>query len=230
MPDVDSPSRNAPRRESSTKNRENSDRNANHGRQPRVNDFRLGIEVEVKTRHFQFTRSHPMGDDGTTMMPRPLDRSNTQRSHAVQHRVLGAYPLLPISPSRNTLDSRDNSYRDNTEQMSAPPHDGTSRSSARRSRSQPRRVTHLPQPSDVHISPDDPVSGQAAELIHEFIHPHHHHDSQDNLLETEEELDEAGGDAAIIAKELEEMQNRVWWRRPSALWYARFCIPLSVQF
>ena len=76
----------------------------------------------------------------------------------------------------------------------------------------------IPQPYDVSTNPESPVSGQAAGLIHEFIHPHHH--SREDLLSAEEELDEAGDDAPAIAKELEEMQSRVWWRRPSALWYA----------
>ena len=138
----------------------------------------------------------------------------------------GAYPLVPIPSSRNDQD------RDSGDEMTSPPNDGTSRStpahsSARHSHhSRPRRVPYLPQPSDVHTSPDDPVSEQAAELLHEFVHPHHHHNSRDNLFETEEELDDAGDDAAVIAKEREEMRSRVWWRRPSALWYARFRIPL----
>ncbi|KAF9647561.1 MFS general substrate transporter [Thelephora ganbajun] len=106
--------------------------------------------------------------------------------------------------------------------MSRPPNNRSSRStsahsSMRRSRSRPRRVPYLPLPSDIPINPDSPVSEQAAELIHEFVHPHHH--SGENLLEPEEELDEANGDAPIIAKELEEMRSRAWWRRPSALWF-----------
>jgi hypothetical protein len=143
------------------------------------------------------------------------------RPHAVPLRDLAAYPLTPTSSSRNP-------GGDSRQEMSPPPNNRTSGSTSvhspvRRSNSRQSRAPYLPQSSDVHINPDSPVSKQAAELIHEFVHPHHH--SQENLLEREEELDEAGGDAPIIAKELEEMQSRVWWRRPSALWYTLYILP-----
>ena len=149
----------------------------------------------------------------------PTGRVSTS-PHAIPHRVSSAYPLTPISPSRNTPNDTDDSDRNGGQEMSRPPNDRTSRSTSansttRRTRS---RVPYLPQPSDVPINPDSPVSERAAGLIHEFIHPHHHR-SEEDLLATEEELDETGSDASIIAKELEEMQSRVWWRRPSALWY-----------
>ena len=146
----------------------------------------------------------------------------SKRPRVVPRSVLAAYSLIPTSPSRNTPDGRDDPDRDSGYEMSRPPNDRTSRStsansSVRRSGSRPRRVPYLPLPSDVPINPDSPVSEQAAGLIHEFVHPHPHH-SRENLPEAEEELDD--GDAPIIAKELEEMQSRVWWKRPSALWYA----------
>ena len=125
---------------------------------------------------------------------------------------LGAIPLTPISPSRNSPGDTDDPDIDGGQEMSRSPN-----STARRNRP---RAPYLPQPSDVPINPDSPVSEQAAELIHGFIHPHHRTDSQETLLAAEEELGDAGGDAPIIAKELEEMRSRVWWRRPSALWYA----------
>jgi len=139
----------------------------------------------------------------------------SRRPHAAPRSVLVAYPLTPITPSHNTPDGRDDPDRDSGQEMSRSA--TSARSSARRSPSRPRRVPYLPLPSDVPTNPDSPVSGQAAELIHEFVHPHHHR-SRENLLETEEELDD-GGDAPIIAKELEEMRSRAWWKRPSALWY-----------
>lgn len=145
---------------------------------------------------------------------------NTRRPrvHAGPLRVSAAYPLTPISSPRNVLDGAGDPDRD--QEMSLPPNRSTSAPPpVRQSGSRTRRVPYLPQSSDVHINPDSPVSEQAADLIHDFVHPHHHHHSQDNLLETEEELDETDSDAPIIAKELEEMQSRVWWRRPSALWY-----------
>lgn len=146
----------------------------------------------------------------------------SMKPHAVSRSVPAAYPLTPISPSRNTSDGRDDPNGDSDQEMSRPANNRTSgltsaRSSARRSPSRPRRVPYLPLPSDVPINPDDPVSEQTAELLHEFVHPHHHH-PRENPPETEEELD-GGGDAPIIAKELEEMQSRVWWKRPSAVWY-----------
>jgi hypothetical protein len=49
------------------------------------------------------------------------------------------------------------------------------------------------------------------------------------LLEGEEEFDAAVGDALVIEKELAEMRSRVWWRRPSALWYALFPIRILVK-
>ena len=152
-------------------------------------------------------------------------RRSQRPPHVVPHGA--AYPLTPLSSSRNIPSGRDDFDRDSDQEMSRPSNNrtgGSAHSPVRRSHSRPRRVPHFPQPSDVHISPESPVSGQAAELIHEFIHPHHHHHSQESLLETEEEPDKAGDDAPIIAKELEEMQSRVWWRRPSALWYALYML------
>lgn len=150
--------------------------------------------------------------------------------HAISPGVLSAYPLTPISPSRDTPDDTDDPVRDGGQEMSRPHNDRASgsasaNSTARRTRP---RVPYLPQPSDVPINPDSPVSEQAAGLLHEFIHPHHHNHSEENLFATEEELDETDGDAPIIAKELEEMRSRVWWRRPSALWYA-LNMPTSSQ-
>jgi hypothetical protein len=147
--------------------------------------------------------------------------SGNRRQHADQHAVLSAYPLTPVSPSRGTPNGHDDPGRNNSQEMSRSPNDGTSRltsphSSTRRS----RLHTRIPLPSDVFIDPGSPVSERAAELIHEFVHPHHHYHSGENLLETDEELDEADDKASIIAREFEEMQSRVWWRRPSALWYA----------
>ena len=142
--------------------------------------------------------------------------------HGGTLRVSASYPLTPLSSSRNALDSGGDLDRDSGQEMSLPPSrsEVSAHSSVRRSGSRPRRVPYLPQSSDVHINPDSPVSEQAADLIHEFVHPHHRQHSRENLLETEEELDDTDSDAPIIAKELEEMQSRVWWRRPSALWYA----------
>jgi len=152
------------------------------------------------------------------------------RPHVVPLRELAAHLPTPTSPFRNTPDGGDDPVRDSNQEMSPPSNNRTGKSTSvdspvRHSSSRPSRVPPLLQPSDVHINPESPVSKQAAQLIHEFVHPHHHHHSQENLLETEEDLDEAGGDAPVIAKELEEMRSRVWWRRPSALWYALYILP-----
>jgi len=146
------------------------------------------------------------------------------RPHVVPLRDLAAHSLTPTSPFRNTPDGGDDPARDSDQEMSSS-NNRTGRSTSvhsavGHSSSRPSRVPHLLQPSDVDVNPEGPVSKQAAQLIHEFVHPHHHHHSQENLLEAQEELDEAGGDAPVIAKELEEMQSRAWWKRPSALWYA----------
>ena len=150
--------------------------------------------------------------------------------HVVPLRDLAAYPPTPSSSFRNIPHGRDDPDRDSGQDMPSPPNNRTRistsvHSSVKHSGSHSRRVPYLPQPSDVDINPDSPISPQAAELIHEFVHPHHHHHSRENLLETEDELDDAGGDAPIIAKELEEMQSRVWWKRPSAFWYAPYILP-----
>ena len=151
---------------------------------------------------------------------------SSRRPRVNPRRDFAAYPLAPIIPSRNSLDSRDELDEGSDHEMSRLPIDESSRStsahsSVRRGRSYPRQAPYLPLPSDVSTNPDSAVSEQAAELIHEFVHPHHRHPSRENLLDAEEELgDEVGGNAPVIAKELEEMRARVWWRRPSALWYA----------
>ena len=148
----------------------------------------------------------------------PLGHGN-ERPRAILRSVSAAYPLIPISSSRDSLNSRELD-RGNSQEMSRLPNDrSTSARSPIRGGSRPRQAPYLPLPSDVPNNPDSPVSEQAAELIHEFIHPHPH-PSQENLLEAEEELDDAGGDAPVIAKELEEMRGRAWWKRPSALWCA----------
>ena len=133
-----------------------------------------------------------------------------RRPHVAARSTFVAYPLTPISPSRNAANGPNDPGGGDSEEMSPPPNNRTIRP----------RVPYLPQPSDVPVNPDSPVSEQVAGLIHEFIHPHPHH-SRENLLVTEEDPDDAGGDdAPAIARELEEMQTRVWWKRPSALWYA----------
>ena len=140
--------------------------------------------------------------------------------------VSAAYPLTPLPSSRSSPNAP--KIESDSGQEMPRPHDRSNRSTSahspiRRGRPRPRQVPpYLPLPSDIPANPDSPVSEQTAGLIHEFIHPHHH--SQENLSEAEEELDATGGDAPVIAKELEEMRSRVWWRRPSALWYV-LCIP-----
>lgn len=47
----------------------------------------------------------------------------------------------------------------------------------------------------------------------------HRHHSRESLFGAEQTFDEAGEVTSVIANELKEMQSRVWWRRPSALWY-----------
>ena len=144
------------------------------------------------------------------------------RSHAIPRSVSAAYPLIPLSSSHKSLDEPGG---DSGQPMSHP-RNATStgltsaHSSVRWGRSRPHQTPYLPLPSDVPTNPDNPVSGQAAELIHEFVHPHNHHHSRENLFGVEEEPDGPGGNTPVIAKELEEMQSRVWWKRPSALWYA----------
>lgn len=148
------------------------------------------------------------------MMPGRAGR----RPRAAARSPPAAYPLTHISSSPDTPTSPLDPDRDGLEMSRLSNNGGRLTSVNPSTRHSRLRVPYLPQPSDVAANPDSPVSEQAAELIHEFIHPHHHHHSRENL--TEEEPDDAGDDAPTIARELEEMQSRVWWRRPSALWYA----------
>ena len=141
------------------------------------------------------------------------------------------YPLSPLSSSRNFVDvlhepDKGSSGQQMSRRLPLPDHGFSNKSASARpfightsaGPSRPQHAPYLPLPSDIPADPDSPVSEQTAELLHEFVHPHHHR-SQENLHEADE-FDEPGGDASVIAKELEEMRSRVWWKRPSAVWYA----------
>ena len=141
------------------------------------------------------------------------------KPHPIPRTTSAAYPLIPIPSSRNLLDEPDG---DNGQEMSRPRNDSPSRETSPHSTVKPGRShpPYLPLPTDVPTNPDSPISEQVPQLIHESVHPHSNHQWGENLFGAEDEPDEADGDAPVIAKELEEMQSRVWWKRPSALWYA----------
>lgn len=142
------------------------------------------------------------------------------RPHAIPRSPSpAAYPLAPIPSTHNPHDQPGGV---SGQQMSLLPNDRSTRSTPAHSplkqgRSLPHHPSYIPLPTDVPTNPDNPVSEQAAELIHEFVHPHH---LREDPFGEEEEPDEPGGNTPVIAEELKEMRSRVWWRRPSALWYA----------
>ncbi|KDQ61041.1 hypothetical protein JAAARDRAFT_32037 [Jaapia argillacea MUCL 33604] len=79
-------------------------------------------------------------------------------------------------------------------------------------------IPYLPDgPADL-LLPEGQVGEEAAELLHEFIHPHHH--------PVEETLPEDGpppGDDGPLGSsdqaELEVRKNLPWWKRPSPYWF-----------
>ena len=99
--------------------------------------------------------------------------------------------------------------------MSHPPSGGSSGApisdSIRWGRSRP---CHVPLPSDspANLAGTGSTSGQATGTIHLRRPP-------EDLLDIEGVFDEASGAGPVVAKELEEMRSRIWWRRPSAIWY-----------
>lgn len=80
-----------------------------------------------------------------------------------------------------------------------------------------QRTGYIPQGEEIFL-PDAPVDEQAAELLHEFMHPHHHEES--TLLDpedldspiTDEEEDEGH------AEEVASWKKLPWWKRPSPYW------------
>lgn len=70
----------------------------------------------------------------------------------------------------------------------------------------------LPGPTDLALT-EGAVSEEAAELLHEFVHPHQHH--ADQTLVAEDVVD------TYLEEEDEELLRRPslpWYKRPSPLW------------
>lgn len=65
------------------------------------------------------------------------------------------------------------------------------------------------------VFPDGPISEENAELLNEFVHPHHHQ-SEDTLIESEP--DDADSSGAL--------QSLPWWKRPSPLWQVHLAYKL----
>ncbi|KAI0362392.1 MFS general substrate transporter [Trametes cingulata] len=89
-------------------------------------------------------------------------------------------------------------------------------------------IALLPQGPDDLMVPGGSVGEEAAELLHEFVHPHHH--------ESEETLAEEGGPSGASAGENEEEEpfkvdrewrkKLPWWKRPSPWWFLAY-VPFS---
>ncbi|KAI0333493.1 MFS general substrate transporter [Cubamyces sp. BRFM 1775] len=83
----------------------------------------------------------------------------------------------------------------------------------------------LPQGPDDLMDPGAPIGEEAAELLHEFIHPHH--DSEDTLAGEGDALDP---DAQQEEDEFEIdhawREKLPWWKRPSPWWFLAY-VPFS---
>lgn len=91
-----------------------------------------------------------------------------------------------------------------------------SRSHSRRAVSRPRTsrntsvasILYLPTGPAALIDPDGPIDEEAAELLQEFIHPHHH--AEDALVEE---------DNAATEEAIQQWRRGLpWWKRPSPWW------------
>ncbi|THG99442.1 hypothetical protein EW145_g7263 [Phellinidium pouzarii] len=81
------------------------------------------------------------------------------------------------------------------------------------SRSRSRPPPYLSQGQDALLLPQDSITEEAVELLHEFVHPHHRNDIQvaeDLLLEE--------GSSPDDDEDWEAMQKRPWYKRPSPWW------------
>ena len=65
-------------------------------------------------------------------------------------------------------------------------------------------VPLLPQGPETLVLPEGPVGEDVAELLHEFVHPHHRTD--ETLI----------GD--VVQEEIGENAKLPWWKRPSPWW------------
>lgn len=101
-----------------------------------------------------------------------------------------------------------------------------SRSQSRRAISRPRTsrnpsvasISYLPTGPSALIEPDGQIGEEAAELLHEFIHPHHH--AEDTLIaEVEEGEEDEDDDDGAFEEAIEEWRRGLpWWKRPSPWW------------
>ncbi|KAH8116885.1 MFS general substrate transporter [Phellopilus nigrolimitatus] len=106
------------------------------------------------------------------------------------------------------------------------------RSQTSKSRSRQRRshhassssVPYLSQGPDALLLPEGPVTEEAVELLHEFVHPRHrdkHRADPDGTLveETVESAEEeSGGEDVGEEEDREALKLLPWYRRPSPLW------------
>ncbi|KAI0780685.1 major facilitator superfamily domain-containing protein [Trametes elegans] len=86
----------------------------------------------------------------------------------------------------------------------------------------------LPQGPEDLIAPGGAIGEEAAELLHEFVHPHHH-----QAEETLAGEDGPAGIAAEVEEEEEDFNHDIlwrkklpWWKRPSAWWFLSY-VPFS---
>ncbi|THH14854.1 hypothetical protein EW146_g5538 [Bondarzewia mesenterica] len=73
------------------------------------------------------------------------------------------------------------------------------------------------------IVPDGPATDEAAEMLHELIHPLPHN-TEETLVELDEDSTE--DDDNMFKEQLSKRSKLPWWKRPSAWWYISL-VPFS---
>ncbi|OBZ69346.1 putative membrane protein C14C4.07 [Grifola frondosa] len=81
-------------------------------------------------------------------------------------------------------------------------------------------VPYLPQGPEDLIIPDAPIGEGAAELLQEFVHPHHH-ESEDTLI-VDHGDDGPGDEEEGQTSDAEWRQSLPWWKRPAPWWFLAF--------
>ena len=94
-------------------------------------------------------------------------------------------------------------------------------SRARYSRNSSRAsLAYTPVPENL-ILPEGPIGEEAAELLHELVHPRHR-DEEGALFGDRADDDQGSEDGDSDTSSVLQRAKLPWYKRPSPLWYARF--------
>ena len=104
----------------------------------------------------------------------------------------------PRSPSREPLLAPDSR-----------PH---SRPRSVRGHSATNSIPTLPVPEDIIVPGATALTEEEVELIEEIVHPHAHHATEATLV------GEGSGAEDAVEHDMDWIQKRPWWRRPSPWW------------